>query len=50
MDDNGGVLHVCACSLKGKLALEEDEELNYHDFMSVMLGRKRQKVYLLPLG
>ncbi|CAE7567668.1 desi1 [Symbiodinium pilosum] len=32
---------------EGKLALEEDEELNYHDFMSVMLGRKRQKVYLL---
>lgn len=32
---------------QGQLALEEDEELTYHDFLSVMLGRRRQKVYLL---
>eukprot|EP00440_Ansanella_granifera_P057085 gb/GFBE01061881.1/.p1 GENE.gb/GFBE01061881.1/~~gb/GFBE01061881.1/.p1 ORF type:complete len:611 (+),score=140.28 gb/GFBE01061881.1/:1-1833(+) len=30
----------------GGEALEEDEELSYHDFLNVMLGRKRFKVYL----
>ncbi|CAJ1438046.1 unnamed protein product [Effrenium voratum] len=38
--------NVLQAHQNGKLAVEEDEHLHYHDFLNVMLGRHRQRVYM----